>query len=265
MSVEVGQRGSAKRPMPSAVKRRRAQRVRVVLLELLTAALLSCSPTPAPPSSASPSVAPSVGGAPAPLAMPSGAGLGSAPESPAPGVAPAALTSAGPAAPPTAAPPTAAPPHGDVPLPPEVAASPLFEPECLAASNGVLDGPAFERADARRRAHLFWCALAPHVGEADETAAELARAMRAKQTLADRLLARAVDVDYRSGDGTTLLMSVVLAKVPDAWKLRVVDSLLGAGADPRARNVHGLSALDLAEARSPQNLQALRKRLGPPN
>jgi hypothetical protein len=35
--------------------------------------------------------------------------------------------------------------------------------------------------------------------------------------------------------------------------------------DPLARNVHGLSALDLAEARSPQNLQALRKRLGPPN
>jgi hypothetical protein len=260
VSVEVGQRGAAKRPMPRAVKRRRAQRVRVVLLELLTAALLSCSPTPAPPSSAPPSVAPSVGGAPAPLAMPSGAGRGSAPESAAPGVAPAALTSAGPAAP-----PTAAPPHGDVPLPPEVATSPLFEPECLAASSGVLDGAAFERADARRRAHLFWCALAPYVGEADETAAELARAMRAKQTLADRLLARGVDVDYRSGDGTTLLMSVVLAKAPDAWKLRVVDSLLGAGADPRARNVHGLSALDLAEARSPQNLEALRKRLGPPN
>jgi hypothetical protein len=100
-----------------------------------------------------------------------------------------------------------------------VSTSPLFDPECSAASSGALDSAASERADARRRAHLFWCALAPHVGEVEETAAELAQAMRAKQSLADRLLARGVDVDYRGDSATTLLMSVVLAKLPDAWKL----------------------------------------------
>jgi hypothetical protein len=46
---------------------------------------------------------------------------------------------------------------------------------------------------------------------------------------------------------------------------RVVDGLLDAGADPNVRNVHGLSALDLAQVRLPQNLEALRKRLGAPN
>jgi ankyrin repeat protein len=155
--------------------------------------------------------------------------------------------------------------HGDISLPPAVVASPLFESECAAASNGTLGNAAFERADTQRRARFFWCALTPYVGEANETAAEFARVMRAKQKLADRLLALGVDVNYRDDSGTTLLMSVVTAKVPDAWKLRVVNRLLGAGADPNARNVHGMSAFDLAQVRLPQNLEALRKRLGAPN
>jgi hypothetical protein len=98
------------------------------------------------------------------------------------------------------------------------------------------------------------CALTAYVGEVDETAAEMAPVLRAKQSLADRLIARDVDVSYREVDGTTLLMHVVTSYTPDAWKLRAVERLLAAGADPNARNVDGASALELAHTRAPENL-----------
>ena len=131
----------------------------------------------------------------------------------------------------------------------------LLERQCNDAKHGTLDVNRGNYSDALMNSFLFGCAVSVVVpgpsmvsGESKSHKERLAKKMeRAK--IADFLLSKGIDPNYKNEYGDTLLMLTVSSFLPDAWKADTVRTLIKKGVSVDEKNSNGDTAMDLAAHR----------------
>lgn len=129
----------------------------------------------------------------------------------------------------------------------------LSEKQCYDAKNGVLDLESTNLNNPINNAFLFNCVVSVAIldpslvsGESKSKKRRLAK-KNERAILADALLAKDIDIEYTNEYGDTLIMSVILSFLQDEWKVKTVISLIKKGADTKAINSSGETALTLAK------------------
>lgn len=141
-----------------------------------------------------------------------------------------------------------------------VAADKLPDEQCQAAKQGKLKIADVHTDDKTRNAYLFECAVSvvismPNMmsGESKSKQQRLTE-KRSRAGIADKILAKGIDTEYRNRDGDTLIMAVIRSYMVDKWKEDTVIRLHGMGVPVGAKNNHGKTAMDFARQRKNTNI-----------
>ncbi len=129
------------------------------------------------------------------------------------------------------------------------------EKQCQEAKHGTLNVYIGNYSDPLINSYLFGCAVSvviPDVsmisGESKSKKERLSKKMK-KAKIADFLLSRGIDSNYKNGNGDTLLMLVVSSFLLDEWKEDAVRVLIKRGVSIGEKNSNGDTVMDLAEHR----------------
>jgi hypothetical protein len=118
---------------------------------------------------------------------------------------------------------------------------------CGHAMQGELEIDKHGINDPKFNSYLFNCAIAIIVPLPNESQSSVKKRMNKKLKVADALMEKNIDVEYKDETGTTLLMSVIISHMPRSWKLKTAENLLIKGANIGAKNSYGKTAFDLAK------------------
>ncbi len=126
--------------------------------------------------------------------------------------------------------------------------------QCEAAMFGELKISAVDN-NPSHVATLIDCAFSVLILEPSTNAqTQTAAANKRKQYLIDQLLQKKFDPQFVGENKDTLLMKATLSYLEPKWRLNAIKQLLAQGVDPKAKNVQGQTALDLAKIRGDQQI-----------
>ncbi len=117
---------------------------------------------------------------------------------------------------------------------------------CEKANSGKLQINKLNNLNSHEYAYLLNCVLAPFVAFPDESQLSIRQREEAKQKLADFLLTKNIDTDFRDETESSLLISVIGSYFPKSWKIETTKKLISKGVNVHAKNKYDKSALDLA-------------------
>ncbi len=130
-----------------------------------------------------------------------------------------------------------------------------LDKQCEEAKHGTLSLHIGNYSDPLTNSYLFGCAASvviPDVsmisGESKSKKERLAEKVE-KAKVADFLLSRGIDPNYKNEYGDNLLMLVVSSFLPDEWKEDTVRVLIKKGVNIREKNSNGDTVMDSAEHR----------------
>ncbi len=109
--------------------------------------------------------------------------------------------------------------------------------KCYDAKQGELDLSLGDYSDPFINAYLFDCAVSvtisgPNLISGESKSKEQRRSEKEKRTkIADFLLSKEIDINFKNKYGDTLLMSVISSFLPDEWKKKTVMILIKRGVD----------------------------------
>lgn len=109
--------------------------------------------------------------------------------------------------------------------------------QCYEAKHGKLNVNLVNYSDPLNNAYLLDCALSVIIsdpglinGESENKAQRSAKKER-KTKIADFLLSKELNINFKNEYGDTLLISVIFSFLPDEWKEKTVEILIKKGFD----------------------------------
>lgn len=132
--------------------------------------------------------------------------------------------------------------------------------QCYEAKHGKLNVNLVDYSDPLNNSYLFDCAVSVTIsgpslisGESKSKAQRRAEKER-KSKIADFLLSKEIDINFKNEYGDTLLMSVISSFLPNEWKEKTVEILIKRGVNINEKNANGDTAMDLAKYKGNANI-----------
>lgn len=125
--------------------------------------------------------------------------------------------------------------------------------QCYEARQGTLNVELIDYSDPLNNSYLLDCAVSVSISEPSSISGKSKsktqrRAEKEKNIkIADFLLSKEIDINFKNEYGDTLLLSVILSFLPDEWKEKTVKILIKSGVNIMEKNNYGDTAMVLAK------------------